>query len=649
MMNDNLNSSENVVKENNQQESQESSTNWDEESLAKLLGYDDSENKDNTVSKTEIETIDEEEPTSNNEQEVNDTDANDSNNNVVDTHELFDDPHNGKTQPTFATNPFAKFGAVGFILLIVFGTGATFLNTIISGKPRTTPLISDKKAEKPRVLFEENTKPIENENGKLKAELALSTQREKIKSVSSESENTKTPIPKTNSQTPQKLNEANINTNRKSTASVERPPVVSRTPVYRTIPRRTVQNNYPARSYNSNNKALPTAPPKATIKPNPPLITSPVRRIPPPPPPAILEKASEIDPTQQWLAVNQLGSYGTAQITSVTEDKNEQISQKEVKPTVDEKPVLPTTIPSATPLMVGEGRRQMAEGRRRNKGKGICYSSISCNVYPEPLYTEEARILNERRNISIGQVDSSEFSCINKSSSYPSASCPLPPAFRIGSTVAGRITTPLMWDKSLTEDTTHKQQNFNKPENFIIQTTEPLKDKNGFITIPKNTQIVTTIKNIQESGLVQLQAQQIIINGKQYILPKQAISIRGNKGNPLIASKRGSKGKGIATRDAETFVVGSLAKVGKVLNQPKSEQFSTSSGFGGNSSFSSIRRSNSNILGAVLEGGFEPLTEQIVERNKRKISEIKQQQKVWYVPVNTQVQIFVNQSFQFSE
>ncbi|MGB3756525.1 MAG: conjugal transfer protein TrbI [Rivularia sp. (in: cyanobacteria)] len=608
-MNDNPNLSENVVDDKNKQFLQESSTNWDEESLAKLLGYDDSENKDNIVSETEIETIGEEEPTSNNEQEERDGDVNDSNGNVVNTKELFDDPHDGKTQPTFATNPFAKFGAVGFILLVVFGTGATFLNTIISGKPRTAPLISDNKPEKPKVIFEENTKPIENENGKLKAELALSTQREKIKSVSLESENTKTPIPKTDSQTPQKLNKANINTNRKSTASVERPPVVSKPPVYRAIPRRTVQNNYPARSYNSNNKVLPTAPLKATIKPNPPLITSPVRRILTPP---TTEKPSEVDPKEQWLAVSQLGSYGTAQITSVTEDKNEQISQEEVKPTVD-RPVLPTTVPLATPLMVSQ--------------------TYENTTYPKPLHREEAKILNAE--------------C------FYNEICPFPKQIvkqlKIGSTITGRLITPLMWDKGSNNNTNPKQSNFNQKENFIIQTTEPLKNRNGFITIPKNTQIVATIKNIQESGLVQLQAQQIIINGKQYILPKQAISIRGNKGNPLIASKRGSKGKDIAARDAETFIVGSLAKVGKVLNQPKSEQFSTSSGFGGNSSFSSIRRSDSNILGAVLEGGFEPLTEQIVERDKRKNSEIKQQQKVWYVPANTQVQIFVNQSFQFSE
>ncbi|MBV6622674.1 MAG: conjugal transfer protein TrbI [Rivularia sp. (in: Bacteria)] len=611
-MNDNLNSSENVVEGNNQQSLQESSTNWDEESLAKLLGYDNSENKDNTVSKTEIETIDEEEPTSNNSQVVNDTEVGDSNNNVVDTHELFDDPHDGKTQPTFATNPFAKFGAVGLILLVVFGTGATFLNSIISGKPRTAQLISDNKTEKPKVIFEENTKPIENENGKLKAELALSTQREKIKSVSSESENTKTPIPKNNSQAPQKLNEDNIKTPQKNIASEPRPPVISRPPVYRTIPRRTVQNNYPARSH----KIAPSLPPtpRTTVKePLPSPIPSPVKRISPPPPPATPEKPAEIDPKQQWLAVNQLGSYGTAQITPFTEEKNEQKSQEEVKPAVDEKPILPTTIPSATPLMVSQ--------------------TYENTTYPEPLYREEAKILNTE--------------C------FYNESCPFPKQIvkqlKIGSTITGRLITPLTWDKNSASNTNPKQSNFNHQENFIIQTTESLKDRNGLITLPKNTQIVATINSIPSSGLVQLQAQQIIINGKQYILPKQSISIRGNKGNPLIASKRSSKGKDIAARDAETFVVGSLAKVGKVLNQPKSEQFSTSSGFGGNSSFSSIRRSDSDILGAVLEGGFEPLTEQIVERNKRKKSEIKQQQKVWYVPANTRVQIFVNQSFQFSD
>jgi hypothetical protein len=52
-------------------------------------------------------------------------------------------------------------------------------------------------------------------------------------------------------------------------------------------------------------------------------------------------------------------------------------------------------------------------------------------------------------------------------------------------------------------------------------------------------------------------------------------------------------------------------------------------------------------LGAVLEGGFEPLTEQILERNKRALSEIQQREEVWYVRAATDVQVFVNQSFHF--
>ncbi|NJS16816.1 MAG: TrbI/VirB10 family protein, partial [Nostocaceae cyanobacterium CSU_2_110] len=309
--------------------------------------------------------------------------------------------------------------------------------------------------------------------------------------------------------------------------------------------------------------------------------------------------------------------YGTAEIAT----KNEQQTIEEIKPGIHEESV-PTTIPKAIPLMVSS---QIAE----------------TTVYPEPLYTEEARILNEDTNTLIGQEDDSHLHCTN---SLNNLYCPKSQigALKIGKTMNGKLLTPLIWD---TNNANPEQQNFNQKENFIVQITEPLKDKNGLITLPKNTQIITTIKNIQESGLVQLEAAQIIINGKQYILPQQAISIRGNSGKPLIASKRGSKGEDIAKRDVETFVVGSLSKVGKVLNQPKSEQFSTSSSFGGNSSFSSIRRSNSNILGAVLEGGFEPLTEQILERNKRKSSEIERRKKVWYVPANTEVQIFVNQSF----
>ena len=595
MMNDNSNV-ENI--EGNDQELLNNETNWNEESLAKLLGYND-----NQTEVTEIETIIENENVDN--IESNESDIKDKNdNNVIDTHELFDDPHDGKTQPTFATNPFAKFGAVGLILMVVFGVSATFLNTIISVKPKAAPTITAQNVDKPKVILREETKPNEVENGKLKAELALSTQAEKIKSQE-ELRNTKTPIPQSNSQTKPEFNNQKVNT-----VQPERPTVINRPPVYSSIPRPVQRNSYPIPRYYPEPRASVPEPIQTSTKPNPLPVAQSVRKVLPP----IREKAPDvINPTEQWIAVNQLGSYGTAQIATNTPLSNEQQEIQESLSRTDNK---------AIPLMVSS-------------------QTTETTVYPEPLYTEEARILEKDGSILTRQGYDSHSDCTKYEDNFYCLE-PLQAIrqLRIGESITGKLITPLMWDKELTSD---------NQENFIIQVAEPLKDKNGLITLPKNTQIVTTIKNIQESGLVQLEAAQIIINGKQYILPAGVISIRGNSGKPLIASKRGNKGEDIAKRDAETFVVGSLSKVGKVLNQPKSEQFSTNSGFGGNSSFSSIRRSNSNILGAVLEGGFEPLTEQIVERNKRKNSEIKQQKKVWYVPANTQVQIFVNQSFQFSD
>ncbi|MEB3218933.1 MAG: conjugal transfer protein TrbI, partial [Nostocales cyanobacterium 94392] len=284
MMNDNSNV-ENI--EDNDQELLNNETNWNEESLAKLLGYND-----NQTEVSETETIIENEKENN--IESNESDIKDKNdNNVIDTHELFDDPHDGKTQPNFATNPFAKFGAVGLILMVLFGVSATFLNTIISVKPKAAPTITTQNFDKPKVILREETKPNEVENGKLKAELALSTQAEKIKSQE-KSKNTKTPIPQSNSQTKPEFNNQKVNT-----AQPERPTIISRPPVYTSMPRPIRQNSYPIpRSYYPPPRASLPEPIQTATKPNPLPVAQSVRKVSPP----IREKAPDlIDPTEQWL------------------------------------------------------------------------------------------------------------------------------------------------------------------------------------------------------------------------------------------------------------------------------------------------------------------------------------------------------------
>ncbi len=217
----------------------------------------------------------------------------------------------------------------------------------------------------------------------------------------------------------------------------------------------------------------------------------------------------------------------------------------------------------------------------------------------------------------------------------------------MGESVDGKLLTPLIWSQHTSNNTFEKSKNKSFSEKFIIKLEQPLNTQSGFVVLPKGSQIVATLSNVNEAGFVSLQATQVVTDGKEYILPPSAIAIRGTNGKPLVASRLKSNKGEVARGDAQIFAVGSLAKVGKVINQPKEEQVSTSSGFGGTNSFSSVRRSRENILGAVLEGGFEPLTQQILRRNQQALQELQQQEDVWYVKAGTNVQVFVNQSFQF--
>ncbi|MEL6164426.1 MAG: TrbI/VirB10 family protein, partial [Cyanobacteria bacterium J06628_3] len=317
-------------------------------------------------------------------------------------------------------------------------------------------------------------------------------------------------------------------------------------------------------------------------------------RISKPTAPKLEEK---IDPMEEWTKISRLGSYGSSVITA---NSDKQASESTLDNTIQEE--AKQIIPSATLVKAADYTTQ-----------------ISNNNELEPLHTEEAAIIGYENNYQL----------------------------QVGKSVDGKLLTPLIWSKHQNNNPDQQSKNKSKSENFVIELEQPLNTRDGFVVLPKGSQVVAQINNVNQGGLVELQATQVLINGQEYILPPGAIAIRGNEGKPLIASRLNSKKGEIARRDAQTFAVGSLAKIGKVLNQPKEQQISTSSGFGGTNSFSSIRRNRENIFGAVLEGGFEPLTQQILKRNQESLQKIRQREDVWYVKAGTNVQVFVNQSFQF--
>ncbi len=559
--------------QNHETESDKTDSDWNEVSFGKLLGFQDDNQSHLEEGTASIQD-------SNPEVSNNQADAT----NPIATHELFDSPHEGKTQPNFYSNPFAKFGAVGLVMLVVFGSAATVLNSIMSGSLKTAPTTEYSKQSKPKVEIADN--PQERETGKLKAELALSTQAEKIKSI----EGTKSPKTAVSKPKPKvkPTIEPSIKTNIRPTPTreystpvrtkiVSRPPRPTRVPY---IPRPKPQ-------------PLPVSysPPRV---PQIPKFQPTANRISKPTAPKLEEK---IDPMEEWTKISRLGSYGSSVITA---NSDKQASESTLDNTIQEE--AKQIIPSATLVKAADYTTQ-----------------ISNNNELEPLHTEEAAIIGYENNYQL----------------------------QVGESGDGKLLTPLIWSKHQSKNSFQQSKNKSKSESFVIELEQPLNTQDGFVVLPKGSQVVAQINNVNQGGLVELQATQVLINGQEYILPPNAIAIRGDEGKPLVASRLNSKKGEIARRDAQTFAVGSLAKVGKVLNQPKEQQISTSSGFGGTNSFSSVRRGRENILGAVLEGGFEPLTQQILKRNQQALQELQQQEDVWYVKAGTNVQVFVNQSFQF--
>jgi len=181
-------------------------------------------------------------------------------------------------------------------------------------------------------------------------------------------------------------------------------------------------------------------------------------------------------------------------------------------------------------------------------------------------------------------------------------------------------------------------------QRFIAQLTEPMTSSNGWELLPTGTQIIMSCESVEENGMVVLNASTILQEGTEYPIKEGAISIRGEAGQPLIAQSWNNNRREIAKRDRTLFIIGALSKVGEILNEPESQSSVVTNG-GTSQTSNTVTSSDPDILGAILEGGFEPLTDQFAARNEQQLDALLNQETIWYIPAQAQLQIFVNQSF----
>ncbi len=362
----------------------------------------------------------------------------------------------------------------------------------------------------------------------------------------------------------------------------------------------------------------PTQPP-IQVKPvavsPPPQATIP-RYSPPPPPRPIQALKPPPSPTEQMNKWKTLASIGSKNFpVNLTPNQTTQIAQQPSTQLTaannNKTHSFPRAIPLDTPNYQANNNYPQPSSEEvlvaSQKLKGITYNSRKRNH----LELNRSTYLEEENNI-LQEVP------INK--------------VTVGQYIKGTLSTPLVFAGS-------------KEDYFLVKIQEPLIDKKGKLLLLEGDEVVLKIVDVYSSGLVVSEVTGLIRNGMEYRLPAGVLRIRGKNGNPLIAEQKGDINNEIAKRDASIFALGSLAKVGEILNQPENQTSTFSSGSDFSQSTTSTSR-EPNYLGAVLEGGFKPLTEEYLQRNQQQVQELLQRQKLWYVEQGSEVQVFVNKSFE---
>lgn len=138
---------------------------WDEAKLATLVGFDDSpEIPSETV--TDVEEIEESNPSLNS--------------NAISQSELFDDPIEGKTQPSFHKRGINKAVATGGVLLVGFSVVGIFLSNVFNSPERPAPSLTSNSIP---IATPSVTPTPGTETGNLKTEVAIGKQADQIKAL----------------------------------------------------------------------------------------------------------------------------------------------------------------------------------------------------------------------------------------------------------------------------------------------------------------------------------------------------------------------------------------------------------------------------------------------------------------------------------
>ncbi|MEM7552622.1 MAG: TrbI/VirB10 family protein [Cyanobacteria bacterium P01_A01_bin.84] len=588
------------------------------------------------------------------------------------------EPTKAITKYNFASSPWSMMSAVGGAFFVVFGGGYLFLNSVFNGSSASI-------AEDKEIKIEENSKLTEENDGDVYAKLALKQQQDELAKLNNlqgmDDEEVTEEIEKAKKEGGDKTD-----TKQKVAAKPKPRP--------KPAPRRVARRSAPARRPSPRPAPRPRAVPVAHRRPAPtPRRSSvpkpqprPVRRATPPS--GVSKVAKNIsrepqvakDPLAELNRLRNIGSFGkidyskdvkkkksrtaiasTSSYETPRErrlkrrreqgDRNGQIAsasglrksrtsnsvekiRPKWKPVFENKEVEnPSLIASNSPVPTNASFSQINPDRELDFIEKIKEAKIRQNG--NNFYDPQIRLAqNKGLYASNGQIQPPAIQANNSFSSRRARNNPR--YLMVGEHASGRLLTPI----------TQSQEGESSQSNrrFVAKLTEDIIDNRGEVAIPRETLLAVRINSVDGASVADVEVTAIIKNGTEYPIPPGTISVYGKKGRPLVAKQFGNKGGEIAQNDTTIAVMGSLAKVGEVINQPEEEE-TIEDPFTGRIR-SRRRNSRRNIGGAVLEGAFGELTDTVKKRAETANEEIASRPSTWYIKAGKKLTFVVNDSVQ---
>jgi len=207
----------------------------------------------------------------------------------------------------------------------------------------------------------------------------------------------------------------------------------------------------------------------------------------------------------------------------------------------------------------------------------------------------------------------------------------------VGSTAAAQLATAIVMAG---DNSTPVAPDSPSATRYLIKLTADLKDADGKVALPSGSQVVIVARTFsQQGGSAEFVATSVLVNNKEYAVPKDALVVRSTNGG-LLAFNKEKTGAGLFQSILPAFFAG-IAQGGQILNQPTS----TSSVSGGNVSATTSSSSPSAAAG-FIQGFGQNLSQQMQQQAQAANQLAASKPTFWSLSAGSSVLVFVNSSFQ---